>query len=370
MSVNPVKGKPGFFDIVISCGYKKVVKNGKETLKQIRHTRRVECEDQFQALLIEKGIRERLGMADGMIMTVNEISLKYIPWLEQNQAKSTVDNKKRMLFANLLPYFGRMIPDYINDETMTQYKTKRFEETSRGKINREINLEIMCLRKMLKWGSEHNPIYCNPPTGKMGILPYKRPLPKVPLTKEELEILLDNMGLKHQILYHCLYHAGLRKSEAVKLTPEDVHFDPGYNLSENNQGHGPGFIRVRGKGDKERMVSMSPKLAGLLKIWIDSHPGQKILFPSKSKKNKNGGILTDIRKPLQTAMRKSGITKRITPHILRHSFATHNLDAGADLRTIQEMLGHEDISTTQIYTHVSMAKQNKAIQKTFGSGNV
>lgn len=80
---------------------------------------------------------------------------------------------------------------------------------------------------------------------------------------------------------------------------------------------------------------------------------------------KTGGELGDIRKPLKTAMRMAGITRRVTPHMLRHSFATHFLEGGADFRSIQDLLGHEDVSTTQIYTHMTLAKKEKLINETF-----
>lgn len=351
MAVRVVKGKPGYFDVRISCGYEYIMRDGKQTRKQKRYTQRIECDDPLQAIEIEKELTRQLGRAGNMVMNVNDIALKYVPWVDQHQAGSTAKNKKRMLFAHILPYFGRMIPDYIEAATIDQYKKKRLEETKRGKIHREINLEILCLKSLITWGSDPGRRYCNEPTGKLKPLPYRRPIPEV-LSKEELEALLENMGEKHRILYHCLYHTGLRSSEARHLRPEDVHFNPD-------------FLRVTGKGGKTRIISMSARLAQMLKSWLESHPGLAVCFPSRVK-NKGTGVLTDIRRPLWRAMKLAGISKRVTPHMLRHSFATHNLDAGVDLRTIQEMLGHEAVTTTTIYTHVSLANQQSAIKKTFG----
>jgi len=135
----------------------------------------------------------------------------------------------------------------------------------------------------------------------------------------------------------CLYLAGMRKSEACALTWEKVHFNPDY-------------ILVRGKGSRERIVPMHPELAQAMKNLKDSATDGLICFPSR----RGGGFLTDIRKPLEKAMRDSGITARITPHMFRHSFATHLLEGGSNLRTIQDALGHQSVSTTQIYTHVAL----------------
>jgi integrase/recombinase XerD len=155
---------------------------------------------------------------------------------------------------------------------------------------------------------------------------------------------------KHKALYMCLYMAGLRKSEACGLRWEDVHFNPD-------------FLLVRGKGDKQRLVPMHPSLSEVMSALKVSTRGS-ICFPSRVSVRagkQTTGILTDIRKPLEKAMVTAGITSTITPHAFRHSFATHLMDTGANLRSIQTSLGHANVQTTQIYTHVSFGLLQKDI---------
>ena len=132
----------------------------------------------------------------------------------------------------------------------------------------------------------------------------------------------------------------------------DIHFDPDY-------------IRATGKGGKTRLVTMSDLLTGYMREYLKDHP-DGLCFVSRVKKRKGifmTGLITDIRSPLKTAMAKAGITRRITPHMLRHSFATHMLESKADLRAIQEAMGHEDIGTTQIYTKVTPEHMENAIKR-------
>ena len=130
-----------------------------------------------------------------------------------------------------------------------------------------------------------------------------------------------------------------------------------------------GISKRGGKGDKTRTVPLTQTLSEAMRKHfslmndIISNPKTKVQwdetlpFPSQQ----TGKQLTDIRRPLWNAIKKAGISRKVTPHILRHSFATHMLEADADLRTIQELLGHEDITTTQVYTHVAIKKKRTAI---------
>jgi integrase/recombinase XerD len=179
------------------------------------------------------------------------------------------------------------------------------------------------------------------------------------LRKEDLMLIINKMGsLKHRVLFLCLYQAGLRKSEVCNILASDVHFDPDY-------------LRILGKGGKVRLVAMSGLLVQDMKTYLATNT-TRYLFPSRVKrlrgaetKSKEGAAITDIRTPLKTAMRKLDINVRITPHMLRHSFATHMLESGADIRTIQASMGHEDISTTQIYTKVNLGYMSETIKKAF-----
>ena len=119
-------------------------------------------------------------------------------------------------------------------------------------------------------------------------------------------------------------------------------------------------MKLTGKGNKERIVPMTDRLRESMTGQIACRKliGATLAFPSIKDTAKKG---TDMRRALWGAMKRAGITVRVTPHMLRHSFATHLLEAGQDLRTIQELLGHEEISTTQIYTHVQTDRKRKAV---------
>jgi site-specific recombinase XerD len=164
-------------------------------------------------------------------------------------------------------------------------------------------------------------------------------LPEI-LTIWEMKRLIESTNnIKHKLIIKLLYGCGLRVSEIVNLKINDLNFDE--NLIKINLA----------KGKKDRFV----KLPSSIKDELDSYSKlnlDKILFPSA-----RGGKLTKdtIQKIVQNSARKARIKKRVYPHLLRHSFATHLLEQGTDLRIIQKLLGHSDIKTTQIYTQISQA---------------
>jgi len=175
-----------------------------------------------------------------------------------------------------------------------------------------------------------------------------RTLPAV-LTAAEIERLLGTpnadqpLALRDRALLEFAYATGVRVSELVGLRLQDVMFEDG-------------VARVRGKGDKERIVPVGRRALGAVALYareirprLDRSKGRGLLFL-----NARGTPLSRVGAwgIIKATARRAGISKRVTPHTLRHTFATHLLEGGADLRAVQEMLGHADLSTTQIYTHV------------------
>jgi integrase/recombinase XerD len=154
----------------------------------------------------------------------------------------------------------------------------------------------------------------------------------------------DRHHLRDRALLETLYATGARASEVVKLRMEDLHLEHG-------------FCKCNGKGNKQRVVPLGQKARAALKAYLDEQrPGLLKRAPQA-----DHVFLSRAGKPLTREMlwvlikkyvRRAGITGKVSPHTLRHSFATHLLEGGADLRTVQELLGHANIRTTQLYTHV------------------
>jgi len=175
-----------------------------------------------------------------------------------------------------------------------------------------------------------------------------RSLPKA-LGSEEVQAVLsaahgeDPVDLRNRAMLELLYATGMRVSELVGLDVRSVSFMTG-------------TVQVRGKGGKERVIPVGQYALEALRLYLEK--GRRALVkdldPPALFLNRSGKRLTrqGFWKILKQVTRRAGLQKDVTPHMIRHTFATHLLEAGADLRAIQEMLGHADISTTQIYTHV------------------
>ena len=158
-------------------------------------------------------------------------------------------------------------------------------------------------------------------------------------------------GLRDSAMLEVLYSCGLRVSELTSLRMQDLFF-------------GEGYIRVIGKGDKQRLVPISATARDRIQLYLEArnggtHSGKEILFL-----NNRGGQLTRVMvfTILKRAAQKAGIDKHISPHTFRHSFATHLLEGGASIRQVQEMLGHESILTTEIYTHLDSGHLRRTVE--------
>lgn len=181
------------------------------------------------------------------------------------------------------------------------------------------------------------------------------------LSMEEIDLMIGSIDLSHpqgernRTILETLYSCGLRVSELISLKISDLYFDEG-------------FIRVTGKGDKQRLVPINPQTIKFINIYKDEvrvHiPVQKgfedILYLNRRGKQLTRAMIFTIVK--QTAV-KASIKKKISPHTFRHSFATHLLENGADLRSIQMMLGHESITTTEIYVHLDRGHLKEVLEK-------
>jgi integrase/recombinase XerD len=183
-------------------------------------------------------------------------------------------------------------------------------------------------------------------------------LPEV-LDIEEIDSMIDcidlstNEGHRNKAILETLYSCGLRVSELVNLKFEDIFFNEG-------------FIRVIGKGNKQRLVPVSPSVEKEIGIYNDGYRKHMHIKPGNESfvfLNRRGAKLTRVMifTITKNLAERAGIQKNISPHTFRHSFATHLLEGGANLRAIQEMLGHESITTTEIYTHLDQSFLKEAI---------
>lgn len=219
--------------------------------------------------------------------------------------------------------------------------------------SRSISRKIAAIKSFFKFLAKRGYIKKNP-----ALLICSPRLPeRLPsfLTYKEVENILesangkDEAGLRDRAIMELLYSSGLRVGELVSLKIEDI------NIPE-------GTVKVRGKGNKERIVPIGSYALNSIFEYLKKRSIARTPFIFL---NKKGGRITSrsVERIVNKYAKLAGISKKVTPHVFRHSFATHLLDRGADLRTVQEMLGHSDIVTTQIYTHVTVQRLKQLYEK-------
>ncbi|MFD2829381.1 site-specific tyrosine recombinase XerD [Corticicoccus populi] len=266
------------------------------------------------------------GLSTASIDSYKQDLKHYLHFLESNNIKNVddIDSNTLILFLKSLREKG------MSAKTVT-----RIQSTLR-------NFHQFMLNENL---SSHNPA-----TRLLAVKEEKK-LPEY-LSVEEMETLLNTpddslAGKRDKAMMELLYASGIRVSELIGIAVTEVNNDMG-------------FIRVRGKGSKERIVPITDYVAKLLAEYIKDvrisllkeDNTDSLFITNRGKGFTRQGLWKTIKK-YETL---SGIDRRITPHTFRHSFATHLIENGADLRAVQEMLGHSDISTTQIYTQISATK--------------
>lgn len=228
------------------------------------------------------------------------------------------------------------------------------EEKNRKVSSKTLAREVVALRQFYKYLKEEKKLNHNP-TEKIGTPEVSRALPDY-LTVAEIDELFNSIRtdnifeLRDKCIFELLYSAGLRISEACNLKLSDVDLE-GMTLT------------IQGKGGRERLVPFGEKALNILKEYLAKSRPEILknrtcdyLFVSKK-----GSYINrkSVWRLLHTYIRRTSIKKKVTPHTLRHSFATHLIENQADIRAVQELLGHIDISTTQIYTHMA----NKSLKE-------
>lgn len=297
---------------------------------------------------------------------------QYIEFLAEETGVDINESKEQSAYDRLLaPSSNPDVMGSISPDTIT----KRIVEANPDSIRtflahlgtKEYSAATMArkiatLRSFYKWANRRGLCKTNPMTAIRTPRQAKR-LPKA-ITVEQIEKLLatpsdrDVLGLRDRAMLETLYSTGLRVSELVGLNFEDLD-EPGEAL------------RIRGKGKKERMVPLGMHALAAVKRYVQMVQGDPRCvgwFQSEGNKpkalfvNKHGKRLSSrsVRRKLDKYLTSAGLDPDISPHTLRHSFATHLLENGADLRSVQELLGHQSLSTTQIYTHLTTQRLQDA----------
>jgi tyrosine recombinase XerC len=278
---------------------------------------------------------------------------KFIRYLEieKEASRHTVTNYKIDL-REFAAFLGEKDVEGVDYLLIRQFLGHlRHKNLSRASIARSLS----CLRSFFKFLVREGLLENNPLSG-VSTPKKEKKLPH--FMQEDMVIKLvesppsDLMGLRDRAILETLYSTGMRVSELVGMDTDSCDFIGG-------------VVKVYGKGKKERFSPIGEKAIDAIRRyqkasadWRSS--GTKAVFL-----NKNGGRLTDrsVRRIIERYIRKISMQEKVSPHTLRHSFATHLLNRGADLRTVQELLGHANLSTTQIYTHVTTEKLKDTYQK-------
>ncbi|MFZ0427642.1 MAG: site-specific tyrosine recombinase XerD [Acidobacteriota bacterium] len=279
---------------------------------------------------------------------------RFISYLrvERGLAANTIEAYRRDV-REFLEFLARqrLAPDEVGHAELLRYLQELYQRLSPRSVARKTASVRSFYRFLLLDG-----YLVNDPTESLETPRTLHSLPRY-LTQDEVEQLLQlpdtttAHGLRDRAMLEVLYATGLRVSELVRMQIENVNFEIG-------------FVRVIGKGNKERIVPLGETARNWLGRYLsEAFPkfqrnarGSRALFLSQK-----GGSMSrqNFWMIVERLGRQLGLKNRLSPHVLRHSFATHLLENGADLRAVQMMLGHADISTTQIYTHVARERLKK-----------
>jgi len=273
------------------------------------------------------------------------------PYTVRNYTTDLIGSKNIKGFFSFLAERGIKSLDEVDRIALRDYMAYLMEQ---GVVKASIARKLSAIRSFYRYLLREEVLTASP-AEKTSTPKLDKRLPSF-LTIQEMGRLLESpdiakpQGKRDRAFIELFYASGLRVSELVQLNMEQIDLDARE-------------IRVIGKGSKERMVLMGKPAAEALNVYI-KHSRPELMGRRSSSAlflNRYGGRLTErmVQIILAKYARAAGISKKVHPHKLRHTFATHMLDGGADLRVVQELLGHADLSSTQIYTHVTKTQAKK-----------
>ncbi len=282
--------------------------------------------------------------------------------VERSLGRRTIDEYEsdlKLFFTWLEPLFqeGMGFED-LDARTIREFLAEL--RADRGYTPSALNRKIACLKGYFTYLEQEKLLPASPMT-RIRSAKEARRLPKV-LTQEEMAVLFEavevrlqdsktpQLAYRDRAIFELFYATGMRLSELVGLDRDDLDFPSG-------------TIRVVGKGNKERMVFFNRAAADAVQAYLRATPRKEPGGPLFL--NRYGARLSQrgVEKMFASVLQSSGLSKHASPHTLRHSFATHLLEGGSDLVTIKELLGHESLQTTQIYTNISRQKMRSVYQK-------
>jgi len=284
-------------------------------------------------------------------LTIAELWKEYLKHSELHHAATTHKDLENVT-QWIKKYIGHYDAEGISPHHVAVYQRLRTEGAGRP-INRTVNKEINYLMGMVRWAGKRGHIAARRLSIEM--LPYKKPLPQV-LTATEVEALVGAASPFYRAYLLALYALGLRSIEMRNLRWKDVNFQRG-------------VINGVQKGGSTKSLPMGTALLSALEE-IAPHEGKREAGWGESsvfQNPKTKKAVVNVRPAIKKIAKRAKIEKRIHPHMLRHSCATHMLDQGVNLRVIQKFLGHASIQTTEIYTHVSL-ENLRAAQKLISTG--
>jgi integrase/recombinase XerC len=280
--------------------------------------------------------------------------------LEKNASAFTVKSYREDLTQAIDFFRGRLNaerlrPDQLTTRLLRAYLAWLHEQ---GYAKTTIARRVAAVRSWCRFMCRQGVLTTNPADGLRGPRQDKK-LPHF-LGADPLTALLEAppadspLGLRDRAILETLYSAGLRVSELTGLNQDDLDFDSG-------------MLTVRGKGKRERLALLGRPALATLRDWLEARTalGPRAQTQVAVFLNKNGTRLSSrsVGRLLEKYLAQAGLDPRTSPHTLRHSFATHLLDAGADIRSVQELLGHRSLATTQIYTHVTTNRLQDSYRK-------